>query len=79
MDIDDTVTYSDPTYSTESPCHVKGTLLLYDVFQKVVYGLELNERRNVKPAVVLLTRVDFTDARCRSAFEGALEEVVLPM
>ena len=79
MDIDDTVEFSDPTHSTESPRHIKRTLLFYHFFQKAVYGLEFDERRNVKPAVVLLTRVDFTDAGGRSTFEGALKEVVLPV
>ena len=79
MNVDNTAAFSGPTYSTESPCRVKRTLLFYYFSQKIVYGLEFNERRNVKPTFVLLTRVDFTDAGGRSTFEWALKEVVLPM
>ena len=68
MNIDGTAGFSGPTYSNESPCHVERTLIFYHFLQKGVYRLEFNERRNVKPAVVLLTRVDFTDAGGRSTF-----------
>lgn len=71
--------FEDQTNSAESPCHIEWTLLLYHFFQQVVYGLELSESRNVKPAIVCLVRVEFTDARGRSAFERALKEVVLPI
>lgn len=67
------------TYSTETPSGVERTLILDHLFQIFVYGLEFNERRNKKPAIVCLARVDFTDARGRSAFERALKEVVFPM
>ena len=70
---------NDQTYSAEPPSNIKWTLILNHVFQKCVYGLEFNERRNVKPAIVYLTRVDFTDAGGGSAFKGARKEVVLPM
>ena len=79
MAMDDTVRFGGYTNSTESPRHVERTLLLYHSFQKVVYGLEFNERRNVKPAIVRLARVDFTDAWGGSAFKRALNEVVFPM
>ena len=79
MDIDGTVGFRGPTYSTEPPCHVERTLIFYHFFQKSVYRLEFNEGRNVKPAIVLLTRVHFTDAGRRSTFEWALKEVILPM
>lgn len=77
--MDDMVEFRGQTYSTESPRHVERTLLLYYFFQKVMYGLELNERRNVKPAIVRLARVDLAHAWCWSAYERALEEVVFPM
>ena len=67
------------TYSTEAPSSVERTLILDHFFQIFVYGLEFNERRNEKPAIVCLARVDFIDARGRSAFERALKEVVFPM
>ena len=79
MSMDDTADFGNHTYSAESPRHVERTLLLYHFFQKVVYGLEFNERRNVKPAIVCLAREDFTDTRGRSAFKGASKEVILPM
>ena len=71
--------FKDQTYSTKPPSNVERSFFLYHFFQKVVYGLEFNERRNVKPAVVCLAMVDFADARGRPAFERALEEMVFPM
>lgn len=67
------------TYSAETPSNIKRTFILNHIFQKFVYGLEFNERRNVKPAIVRLTRVDFSDARGGSAFKWTWKEVVLPM
>lgn len=77
--MDNKVGFRGQTYSTESPSHVERTLLLYYFFQKFMYGLEFNERRNVKPAIVRLARIDLAHAWCRSAYERALEEVVFPM
>jgi len=43
--------FESQTYSAESPRYVERTLLLYHFFQKVMYGLEFGQRRNVKPAI----------------------------
>ena len=69
----------DQTYSAESPSNIKWTLIFNHVFQKFVYRLEFDKRRNVEPAIVRLARIDFTDARGGSAFKRAWKEVVLPM
>lgn len=71
--------FESQTYSAKSPRYVERTLLLYHFFQKVMYGLEFGQRRNVKPAIVRLARVDFTDSGGRSAFERALKEMIFPM
>ena len=79
MDIDGTVEFNGPTHSTKPPRHIKRPLIFNHFLQKAVHRLELNERRNVKPAIVLLTRVDFADAGRRSAFQRALKEMIFPM
>ncbi len=71
--------YKEQTHSTEPPSGIKRTLILDGLFDQIMYRLELMERRDEEPAVVFLIGVDFPYARRRSAFVGALEEVVFPV
>lgn len=71
--------FDSQTYSAESPGQVEWAFLLYHFLQKVMYGLNFHQRRNVKPATVGLARVEITDTGGRAAFQRTLKEVIVPM